>query len=654
MVHGVHRCIFAWACGSRGSSADCVNKRVPASLHGSEADDPSAFASQRHSQLALMAAATLAAGSDDQRWTTASQILTETASRIGAMEQVLQAKQGEIDQLRTYVAQIESRMPRDTRSTDGGHETNNELVSKSAMPEHLTSRAKFRQRSKKFKMLLTAKNKKIGQLLKYAEGEHNEIDHNGLDIMTGIGGVDALNEKLYNTLQIYTDDCVEASVIVGNVGHDNGAEAWRRLTTTFDPVTEHTNNHLMSRIHAPPKATVRTVLATIEAWERLLRTYEERTKKSALTESSKNAILLEMVPKEVADHLGLNEHVYDTYDKMKTLIRKWVLQNTPQPMEIGQIDGDEFNEDPHDLDAIAQGVKKKFGNPRVGGGSQTPGPGAPAGRFPFKCYNCGEQGHKSADCKKPCGNCGVAGHISRDCPKPKKSKGRGKGSGKNDGDKKKNMGSLEEETDENEIEDMGGLDIDLCPLEHADDLVDPWAYGQDPWTLARCGMCTEHYDMFSPLSTISDIDDDGSPCHGGGDCSGGGGHAGSHGNGETDRLSELVGQLAGMVKHGASRDEHDGGPATHHSQPTSPPPGLIQPSVLQPTDTLSMLVQRLAQQVHAHDGPNAAEVPVPDSDEDVADVGGPGHGARCNKHYARTICGDIWVPIKTAESGQTS
>ena len=42
------------------------------------------------------------------------------------------------------------------------------------------------------------------------------------------------------------------------------------------------------------------------------------------------------------------------------------------------------------------------------------------------CRNCGEDGHKSAECDKPknpamskCRNCDEVGHFTRDCPEPK-------------------------------------------------------------------------------------------------------------------------------------------------------------------------------------------------------------------------------------------
>ena len=61
-----------------------------------------------------------------------------------------------------------------------------------------------------------------------------------------------------------------------------------------------------------------------------------------------------------------------------------------------------------------------------GGGGGRPGRG---GR-PQVCYNCGQEGHISAECPNPkveggvkkCYNCGELGHISADCPQPKKER----------------------------------------------------------------------------------------------------------------------------------------------------------------------------------------------------------------------------------------
>ncbi|KAI2807078.1 hypothetical protein BLOT_009040 [Blomia tropicalis] len=44
-----------------------------------------------------------------------------------------------------------------------------------------------------------------------------------------------------------------------------------------------------------------------------------------------------------------------------------------------------------------------------------------------RCYNCQQEGHISRDCTNPtaaksCYNCGAEGHISRDCAEPRKER----------------------------------------------------------------------------------------------------------------------------------------------------------------------------------------------------------------------------------------
>ncbi|CAJ0957452.1 unnamed protein product, partial [Mesorhabditis belari] len=70
-----------------------------------------------------------------------------------------------------------------------------------------------------------------------------------------------------------------------------------------------------------------------------------------------------------------------------------------------------------------------------GGGGGFGGQGGATGERPRGCFNCGEEGHRSADCTQPrksrgCFNCGQEGHRSNDCPEPRKPRdGAGRGAG---------------------------------------------------------------------------------------------------------------------------------------------------------------------------------------------------------------------------------
>ncbi|CAI2349737.1 unnamed protein product [Caenorhabditis sp. 36 PRJEB53466] len=58
------------------------------------------------------------------------------------------------------------------------------------------------------------------------------------------------------------------------------------------------------------------------------------------------------------------------------------------------------------------------------------GGGGPEERGPMTCFNCREEGHRSADCPKPqrgCFNCGEQGHRSNECTNPPKPREGGEG-----------------------------------------------------------------------------------------------------------------------------------------------------------------------------------------------------------------------------------
>ena len=132
-----------------------------------------------------------------------------------------------------------------------------------------------------------------------------------------------------------------------------------------------------------------------------------------------------------------------TYEQVRASIWRQVdeqnddSQKDGSPMDIGNVDNsngdwwngkdegktsEQENQDPgqqqFDLYAMRKGTWKGKGK------------GKP---FNGQCYNCGEHGHRSADCPKPrafngqCNICGKWGHKAADCPKNGRNKGGPKG-----------------------------------------------------------------------------------------------------------------------------------------------------------------------------------------------------------------------------------
>lgn len=117
---------------------------------------------------------------------------------------------------------------------------------------------------------------------------------------------------------------------------------------------------------------------------------------------------------ELERHLVLNSDRYDTYPMVKSAIGDYVeqMRHKSDPMEVGEIahqgKGDHDTEW-DELQAIACG-KGKGKNKGKGKGKDAKGAGKNSSRsksgdedpdyFPYKRHNCGEKGHKAAQCGK--------------------------------------------------------------------------------------------------------------------------------------------------------------------------------------------------------------------------------------------------------------
>ena len=414
--------------------------------------------------------------------TTIPRAMAASEEWVANAQRVIEALHEQVQELKEKISTMETRQHNERESKTTGWK---KVISKHETPTKLGSKDKYRAWAKKMKSLAKMEDKDLAKLIEWSETATGEIDPGRID-ESGLVNADDVNNLLYQTLMVFTEEGSEANHIVENTAAENGAEAWRRLALAYDPITDAANNDAMATIHNPPRATAKTCMATIEGWERMIRLHEERTKTKALTESSRRALLLRIAPKEVAEQVAMHEVLYDTYEKAKNQIRKYCERNTPQPMEIGGLDQQDAQQHHHHEGAGCMGELYTIakGSGKGQGGKDGKGKGQ------LLCYNCQKPGHKSAECKAPCGICGVKGHISRDCPKRRDGKAKG-GKGKRARFNGATQSLEEEEEHEEEgedtpIEDAGGLEEynsyeDLCVLEEdANEESDPWRHN-DPW-----------------------------------------------------------------------------------------------------------------------------------------------------------------------------
>ena len=200
----------------------------------------------------------------------------------------------------------------------------------------------------------------------------------------------AASAELYFVLSSKTSG--EAFDLVKTVEDLNGAESWRLLTARFDPKTIGKPVLLARRCVNPPKVNqAKDLPGAIDRWEDDVRRIQN-VYKEPLGEGLKRAILVEMLPSTLIEGVMARLKQDDTYDSVKDMVLDYVSTRVdsggPQSMDCSNFNNYDDTSTPDEpswmeLNWVNKGEAK----------GKSKGKG-----FQEQCHNCGECGHRAAEC----------------------------------------------------------------------------------------------------------------------------------------------------------------------------------------------------------------------------------------------------------------
>ena len=234
---------------------------------------------------------------------------------------------------------------------------------------------------------------------------------------------------------------------VVNSGQSQGLKAWRSLTQFYDPNSKPRKVALLMELLS--FSFEGDLTSRIESYERELQRYHSLSGRDLDEDVKVGIVLKQLPPGSLKDHLVLNADKFDTWAKVREeleIVRRATMTSSSSvPMDVDSLT--------KQLNALGYQVKGK-------GKGKKPGSGARDGVPKEVCHTCKKAGHKAEDCwynpdapphggkgggKVPgggkgggrggcsvsasrpgdksqvkCWNCGNKGHTSRECKKPKK------------------------------------------------------------------------------------------------------------------------------------------------------------------------------------------------------------------------------------------
>ena len=265
-----------------------------------------------------------------------------SAEQILEMAAVIETLNGELGALRTEVVRVNQELnmlkQNPPRQPEPHHEGGGRLVDKSMVPDKFTGTTSFNNWADDVKAIVGAKKVAYRRMLEWAEERKDEaITDEEVDLHED--GARENSGQLYTFLLFYTT--LEPRQIVKGC-RGNGAEAWRRLKHRFDPDNAQNQIGAMIRSLMPPKVKdLKLLNYAIEKWEEGLRKQQEVTGEAPLTDSTKRALLINMVPDDLGKYLKLNAGRLNSYDKARWEVMNYITNEAPQAdigMQVDNVD----------------------------------------------------------------------------------------------------------------------------------------------------------------------------------------------------------------------------------------------------------------------------------------------------------------------------
>ena len=330
----------------------------------------------------------------------------ELANRLAMSMQSHQALHMEMDELR--------RIAQGAGGHTGGNGRRPIIEPKLLMPDKFGKRlnaggVSWRDWSFTALTFLSFVQDDLGQILRTIEGRATEVTLADLPGLGVRGDTDVqLRHILVNRTEGDALECVRAA------RDKTGIEQWRQLSNLYDPNTASNSLQDCRVLMNPPRVSDLSKLPhAIQMWENLERRYRDRGRGSMEPEM-RLSCLMQMCPAEVERSVQDQQHMFRTYEALRTHLMTLVSLRTkgPAPMLYNLDAETEIQEDTEysyhfdeEGELFALSLKTKVmskkgsgkGSGKSGGrpGVYQKGGGKGADR---ECFQCGRKGHIRADC----------------------------------------------------------------------------------------------------------------------------------------------------------------------------------------------------------------------------------------------------------------